>query len=83
MELWRCRNDEVLGIQPSAADPTTVELDLGDVPAATGCNSEIVVLAEGNAMALSFPGWSDAVNDSQHDHHETDHRRTGERLDRE
>jgi hypothetical protein len=61
--LWRCRDDEVLRIQPSAADPTTVELDLVDVPAATGCNSEIVVFAEGNAMALSFPGWSDAVND--------------------
>jgi hypothetical protein len=49
---WWCRNDEVLR--------TTGELALGNVPAAAGCNSEIAVFAEENAMALSFPAWSDA-----------------------
>src|SRR5262249_47024232 len=52
---WWCRNDEVLR--------TTGELALGNVPAAAGCNSEIAVFAEGNAMALSFPAWTDADRD--------------------
>jgi hypothetical protein len=60
---WWCRNDEVRQIQPSAGDPTTAELALNDVPAANGCNSEIVVFAEQNAMALSFAAWTDSSND--------------------
>ena len=52
---WWCRNDEVLR--------TTGELALGKVPAAAGCNSEIVVFAEENAMTLSFPVWSGSDGD--------------------
>src|SRR5262245_19403880 len=55
---WSCRNDEVLRVQPSTADPTTAELALGDRPVAAGCNSEVVVFAEGNAMALSSTAWT-------------------------
>jgi len=56
---WWCRNDEVHKIKPSAAGPTTAELTLS-VPAiaADGCNSEIVVFTEGNAMAQSSTDWS-------------------------
>jgi hypothetical protein len=60
---WWCRNDEVLRAQPSGADSTTVELALDNVPAAIGCNSEIVVFAEGNAMALSYTAWTDSASD--------------------
>ena len=57
---WSCRNDEVHQIKPSAADPTTAELTLPVAAiAANGCNSEIVVFTEGNAMALSSLDWTD------------------------
>ena len=52
---WRCSNDEVLR--------TTGDLPAGRRDADGGCNSEIAVFAAGNAMALSFPGWSDADGD--------------------
>src|SRR5205823_5339393 len=49
---------------PSVAGPTgqltTGELALSNVPAAAGCNSEIAVFAEGNAMELSFLAWKDS-----------------------
>jgi hypothetical protein len=50
-----CRNDEVLR--------TTGQLALGNVLAASGCNSEIAVFAERNAMALSTPTWTDTNHD--------------------
>ena len=81
---WWCRNDEVHKIKPSAADPTTAELTLS-VPAiaADGCNSEIVVFTEGNAMAQSFHGLEQWGRRYSHHHYETDHRRASKRLDRQ
>src|SRR6266540_2607519 len=52
---WQCSNDTVLR--------TTGALPVGRRDADAGCNSEIAVFAAGNAMALSFPGWSDADGD--------------------
>jgi hypothetical protein len=50
-----CPNDEVLR--------TTGELTFDNVLAADGCNSEIAVFAADNAMALSFPAWTDRNGD--------------------
>jgi hypothetical protein len=52
---WWCSNDEVLR--------TTENLAVGKRDAARGCNTEIAVFASGNAMALSFPGWTDSDGD--------------------
>jgi hypothetical protein len=52
---WWCSNDEVLR--------TTGDLAVGTRDAAGGCNSEIAVFAAGNAMALSFPGWTNSDGD--------------------
>jgi hypothetical protein len=52
---WSCSNDEV--------KRTTGDLAVGRRDSAQGCNSEIVVFAAGNAMALSVPGWTDADGD--------------------
>ena len=49
---WWCSNDEVLR--------TKGELTVGQRDAPSGCNSEIAVFAKENAMALSFPAWSDS-----------------------
>jgi hypothetical protein len=64
---WWCRSDEVLRTGPTAADPTTGKLALGNVPAAAGCNSEIAVFAAQNAMELSTPlvtPWTDSASDT-------------------
>jgi hypothetical protein len=53
---WQCSNDTVLRT-------TGGDLAVGKRDAAGGCNSEIAVFAAGNAMALSFPGWSNADGD--------------------
>jgi hypothetical protein len=50
-----CRNDQVLR--------TMGELALGKVLADAGCNAEIAVFAEENAMALSFTAWTDREDD--------------------
>jgi hypothetical protein len=58
---WWCSNDEVLR--------TKGVLAVGNMLAAGGCNAEIAVFAEENAMALSvtrwtgFTTWSDSVGD--------------------
>jgi len=54
---WWCNNDEVLR--------TTGQLALPNVPAASGCNSEIAVFAAENGMALSTPvtTWTDDDGD--------------------
>jgi hypothetical protein len=54
---WWCGNDQKLR--------TKGQLDLGNVPAAGGCNSEIAVFAAQNAMALSTPvtTWTDDDGD--------------------
>src|SRR5216683_972520 len=52
---WWCSNDEVLR--------TTGDLAVGTRVASGGCNSEIAVFAAGNAMALSFPGWTNSDGD--------------------
>jgi hypothetical protein len=52
---WWCSSDEVLR--------TTGDLAVGTRDAAGGCNSEIAVFAAANAMALSFPGWTNSDGD--------------------
>jgi len=54
---WWCSNDQVLR--------TTGQLALGNVRAASGCNSEIAVFAAQNAMVLSTPvtTWTNADGD--------------------
>jgi hypothetical protein len=54
-KTWWCSNDEVRR--------TTGDLAVGTRDAAGGCSSEIAVFATGNAMALSFPGWTDRDGD--------------------